>query len=357
MPLELNVKNLFQDFNPSKFVVYGCLLLFSLLFALRLDGTIGWNYWIIFLPIWIWKLLVITGSVVGSWVWWRHPHYRIEGDSYVQYKAMIICTGMHLLLLMFEILTCDKLQSNREQVLWILVFIPLIFMSIISIGICVWAVKHERTFEMELFCSVNILQFIFLALRLDGFIEWNWVIVFIPVWIVMCVALIGVLYAVILAIILLKSPDIIPEQRRGNVFSAVGYTCFVVPLLVFQILLVNKEDGVNSLPYIAVVLPLLISLLTLILMSFGAKGGNHWWFGIRKDFCPWLLGVCPLLQEYGNISYKVQQNDHQNSSREHPERDPQTEAPSKHSKYTSGAYEESGTQRTVVPIVSIEMPD
>ena len=118
----------------------------------------------------------------------------------------------------------------------------------------------------------------------------------------MCVALIGVLYAVILAIILLKSPDIIPEQRRGNVFSAVGYTCFVVPLLVFQvrkmcfsshtllidllkpwcnklsifqILLVNKEDGVNSLPYIAVVLPLLISLLTLILMSFGAKGGNH----------------------------------------------------------------------------------
>ena len=60
-------------------------------------------------------------------------------------------------------------------------------------------------------------------------------IVFIPVWIVMCVALIGVLYAIILAIILLKSPDIIPEQRRGNVFSAVGYTCLVVPLLVFQV--------------------------------------------------------------------------------------------------------------------------
>ncbi len=35
------------------------------------------------------------------------------------------------------------------QVLWILVFIPLIFMSIISIGICVWAVKHERTFEVR----------------------------------------------------------------------------------------------------------------------------------------------------------------------------------------------------------------
>lgn len=51
----------------------------------------------------------------------------------------------------------------------------------------------------------------------------------------MCIALIGVLYAIILAIILLKSPDIIPEQRRGNVFSAVGYTCVVVPLLVFEV--------------------------------------------------------------------------------------------------------------------------
>ena len=51
----------------------------------------------------------------------------------------------------------------------------------------------------------------------------------------MCVALIGVLYAVVLAIILLKSPDIIPEQRRGNVSSAVGYSFLVVPLLVFEV--------------------------------------------------------------------------------------------------------------------------
>ena len=56
----------------------------------------------------------------------------------------------------------------------------------------------------------------------------------------MCMALIGVLYAIILAIILLKSPDIIPEQRRGNVLSAVGYTCMVVPLLVFQVISINN---------------------------------------------------------------------------------------------------------------------
>ena len=29
------------------------------------------------------------------------------------------------------------------------------------------------------------------------------------------------------------------------------------------------------------------------------------WFGLRKEFCPWMLDACPVLQEYGNISYKV----------------------------------------------------
>jgi hypothetical protein len=34
-------------------------------------------------------------------------------------------------------------------------------------------------FQLEVFCSVNILQFIFLALRLDNFISWSWVVRFI----------------------------------------------------------------------------------------------------------------------------------------------------------------------------------
>jgi len=61
-------------------VVYGCLLVFSLLFALRLDGIIQWSYWIVFLPLWIWKALVVIGATVGSCVWWQNPNYR--SDTY-----------------------------------------------------------------------------------------------------------------------------------------------------------------------------------------------------------------------------------------------------------------------------------
>lgn len=303
----MNLQSLFQDFNPSKFVVYACLLIFTLLFALRLDGTIQWSYWVVFFPIWFWKGMAIFGALIGSYIWWRHPQYRVEGEGYVHYKAMLICLALHMLLLMFELLVCDKLESGRH--LWILVFIPLIFISIVSIAVCVWAVKHDRSFELELFCSVNILQFIFLALRLDQFITWSWVVVFVPLWIVMCLALIGVLYAIIFAGILLRTAEVNPEQKRTSVNSAVAYSFLVVPMLIFQVLLANKLDGDTMWSYLATVSPLFVTFLTLICMAFGSKGGNHWWFGIRKDFCQFLLGICPVLQEYGNISYSLHSNE------------------------------------------------
>lgn len=63
-------------FNFSKFLVYSCLLVFTVLLALRQDEEISWSYWVIFAPIWFWKIMVVLGAVVGSIVWWRHPHYR-----------------------------------------------------------------------------------------------------------------------------------------------------------------------------------------------------------------------------------------------------------------------------------------
>lgn len=74
----LQIVQYIEDFSFfSKCLVFCCLLVFSLLFALRLDDTIEWSYWVIFLPIWFWKLAVICGSTVGSYVWWKHPHYRL----------------------------------------------------------------------------------------------------------------------------------------------------------------------------------------------------------------------------------------------------------------------------------------
>nr|AEE62959.1 unknown [Dendroctonus ponderosae] len=338
----MNLQTLFQDFNPSKFIVHSCLLTFTIFFALRLDNSTNWSYWTVFSPIWVWKALVISGATVGSYVWWRYPHFRLEGEAYIHYKSMLISLALHLILLMFELLVCDKLESSRH--LWILVFIPLIFISIVSIAVCIWAVNHERSFELELFCAVNVLQFIFLALRLDGFIAWSWEVVFVPLWIVMCLSLVGVLYTIIFAAILLRTPEVNAQQRRSSFQSALGYTFLVIPVLIFQVLLANKLDEDIRMSFIAVVSPLFVSFVTLILMSFSAKGANKWWFGLRKDFCSFLLGACPLLQEYGNIAY---QPDRRTNG---------VELEQQMDKYDAH-IKKADLMKPVLPIISIEMPD
>lgn len=339
----MNLQSLFRDFNPSKFIVHTCLLIFTALFALRLDDHLQWSYWCVFAPIWVWKSFVVLGATVGSYVWWRYPHFRLEGEAYIHYKSMLISLALHLILLMFELLVCDKLESGRH--LWILVFIPLIFISIVSIAVCIWAVKHDRSFELELFCAVNVLQFIFLALRLDGFISWSWEVVFVPLWIVMCLSLVGVLYTIIFAGILLRTPEVTAQQRRASFQSALGYTFLVIPILIFQVLLANKLDEEIKMAFIVVVSPLFVSFVTLILMSFSAKGGNKWWFGMRKDFCSFVLGACPLLQEYANIAY--------NTDRRRASAGVELQSADKQDM----RIKKADMLKPVLPIVSIEMPD
>lgn len=198
--------------------------------------------------------------------------FRLEGDSYAHFKAMLISLSLHLILLMFELLACDRLTSGRH--LWVLVFIPLIFGSVASVGACVWSVKHDRSFELELFLAVNALQFVFLPLKLDKFVAWSWEVVFVPLWIVLCLSLVGVLYSIIFCGILMRTPEVSQQQKKSAINSAVGNSTTVLPILVYQVLLADKLDEDLDWPFIAVSSPLLVALFTLIILSFSAKGGN-----------------------------------------------------------------------------------
>ena len=129
-------------------------------------SKVMFKLWYIPIMYWDWFLISVSGAIVGSIVWWRRPQNHLNAEEYIQYKAMLISLATHLLLLMFELLVADQLESDRHY--WILVFVPLVFVSLISIPICIWSVRHDRSFELELFCAVNMLQFIFIALKLDA---------------------------------------------------------------------------------------------------------------------------------------------------------------------------------------------
>ncbi|XP_023300063.2 transmembrane protein 185B [Lucilia cuprina] len=353
----MNLQSLFRDFNPSKFIVHCSLFTFVTLFALRLDGYIDWPWWAIFTPLWIWKTIAALGATVGAIVWCRYPHYRLEGDSYTQFKAMLISLSLHLILLMFELLACDNLTSKRH--LWVLVFIPLIFGSVASVGACVWAVKHDRSFELELFLAVNALQFVSLPLKLDQFVTWNWEVVFVPMWIVICLSLVSVLYNIIFCGIMMRTPEISLQQKKAALNAAVGNICTVLPLLFFQVVICDKLEGELKFPYIVIFSPLLASIFALIVLSFSAKGGNKWWFGIRKSFSQFLLSAMPFLQEYGNISYHA---DNSNAQQSQPLDGGSSSSTlhmgdfDKHDKKSKKSAK-NDSMKPVVPIISIDLPD
>src|SRR2546430_13408655 len=60
-------------------------------------------------------------------------------------------------------------------------------------------------------------------------------VVFVPFWVLITMALIGVLYALIFATILLRTPDIAADTRRASFHSAVSYSLVVLPLMIFLV--------------------------------------------------------------------------------------------------------------------------
>lgn len=60
---------------------------------------------------------------------------------------MLIAVGIHLLLLMFEVLVCDRIERGSH--FWLLVFMPLFFVSPVSVAACVWGFRHDRSLEVS----------------------------------------------------------------------------------------------------------------------------------------------------------------------------------------------------------------
>lgn len=83
----------------------------------------------------------------------------------------------------------------------------------------------------------------------------------------------------------------------------------------------------------------LVWIIKMLLLFLG-------WFGMRKDFCQFLLGVCPFLQEYGNISYSLHKN-----------RQNQEESTTQTTTDTAKKYKLPDVSKVVVPVISIETPD
>lgn len=53
---------------------------------------------------------------------------------------------------------------------------------------------------------------------------------------------VGVLYTIIVAGILLRAPGVNAEQRRMGFHTALGYTFLVIPILIFQVIIILNKS-------------------------------------------------------------------------------------------------------------------
>jgi len=131
-------------------------LIFSILFALQLDEYIYINYWLIFLPLFIWKMLVVFGACTGVFLWCKNgDHERIIRSPDNDCRALIIYFLLHILIFTFEILTCDKLENHANHS-WLVCFIPLFICTLFSFLSCLWSLKVQRNFLVCLFLNNEI---------------------------------------------------------------------------------------------------------------------------------------------------------------------------------------------------------
>lgn len=82
------------------------------------------------------------------------------------------------------------------------------------------------------------------------------------------------------------------------------------------------------------------------------------WFGIRKDFCHFLLELLPFLREYGNVSYDLQRSEDPEAVEDLPVPEPPPKiAPMFHKKTGVVITQSPGKYFVPPPKLCIDMPD
>nr|XP_054771133.1 transmembrane protein 60-like [Lytechinus pictus] len=106
---------------PKVIMTWFFTLLFLILLALRLDQNTTWNWFIIFLPLWIFDFLVLCIQLLRIVTHVRTGHDRHLEMTMSTKIFFVIGIGLKLL---FQVLLCVRLEYKHDLALFY-VFIPL----------------------------------------------------------------------------------------------------------------------------------------------------------------------------------------------------------------------------------------
>jgi hypothetical protein len=242
------------------------MFIFFILLSLRLDEVFVCSYAIIFIPIWIWNVVSLTGFIVGIALWCRKCGEYRKDDSHRDHCGALVYTFVFMLILFLgEVMMV--ISADNPSLPWRAAFTPLYLLTGLSAGMIWWIIYKRRSCELELLSLMTCIQVILLGVRLDAVAEWTVAVTLVPTWLAVITATVMLIVYSLLVPILRKEKWLLPENRTNKImfpFFAVSSLFIIILFTVFLVLLVVRLDRQIAIPYGAIFIPLHLTLFTLM---------------------------------------------------------------------------------------------
>ncbi|VDO58462.1 unnamed protein product [Schistosoma margrebowiei] len=302
-----------ENLNEGTICISVCVSVWLLLIAARMDNVLIIPYWTIFLPLWLWKTIVFVGWLVGLIVWckhWRihvddseHSTFLVRDDPALPYiQAMSVSAFFHFLITCSEVLLCIHLSIESSNLTYLTILSPLLVVGVLDSFVFIQRSRHVCSFTLELCIAANLLQLLFLIARLDNWIRSNWIVTFIPSFILLAMGFLFCFAGLTIALITYFTAFFIPvAQRRLSVCYYASHLLIVIFLCTSLILLGLRLDGYLSASKssaLLICIPVLFSMFLYASLSSGP--GNPWWFGLNRNVLLAIFESCPTLQLCAN---------------------------------------------------------
>jgi len=113
------------------------------------DNVIVWHYAVIFIPLWVWNVLILAGLIVGVAFWVKKRRLRQEPEHVHHFKALLLSVALQFPVFLVEVLVVINLETGQMHP-WRAIFTPLYFLAGASIAPCVWACWRKRSVDVRM---------------------------------------------------------------------------------------------------------------------------------------------------------------------------------------------------------------
>lgn len=245
------------------------LLIQSILVGLKLDDVIKSSWWAVFVPAYIW-VVVVAVIVLAAW-------YNLSGktEEYEEHWLSAARTAyfavLLLIVIVFVVLLAVRAEEGSHSIPWPVVFIPLYVYQGVLLILLIYQCSQYRLLPdahqgmyawIQWFWILNLfvwgsLLLILLAIKLDGGLSsWNYWAVLSPLWVLLVIS--ALLFISVLPLLLFK-------QLQLELWKACFYVATYTAAVVFMVFLTLRADTTVHWDWSIVFIPLYITQALLLL--------------------------------------------------------------------------------------------